>query len=194
MMAPYDWRLSPSLLEERDGYFSKLKVPSTYATCRLCCHPPMLPHVPPSETHCPVPATGLPTISQPTSQSVGTKICCNPLKALSSTLQTLTLCFVQVGIEILVKRNKQKAVILAHSLGGTHAIYFIQWVGAQEGGTKWLSDNVHAMTGIGAAFLGAPKTLAVSRTSPDCRIRPVSLPLTLSHSLSLTLRFLLLIL
>eukprot|EP00657_Telonema_sp_P-1_P004129 TRINITY_DN19557_c0_g1_i1.p1 TRINITY_DN19557_c0_g1~~TRINITY_DN19557_c0_g1_i1.p1 ORF type:complete len:184 (-),score=29.55 TRINITY_DN19557_c0_g1_i1:8-559(-) len=85
-----DWRLAANTLEQRDGYFTKLKA--------------------------------------------------------------------QIGI--MVERSGHKAVLLAHSLGGTIALYFLHFVAAQPSGDQWLSEHIHAVTGIGAAWLGAPKTLA----------------------------------
>lgn len=40
MAVPYDWRLSPSILEERDIYFHKLKYVSTslHLAHLVCCH------------------------------------------------------------------------------------------------------------------------------------------------------------
>ena len=85
--APYDWRLPPAKLEERDFYFSAL----------------------------------------------------------------------MTQIEFLHRTNKEKVVLMAHSMGNRCVQYFMWFAEAQQPG--WVDAHVHAFLALGPPFLGAPKAM-----------------------------------
>lgn len=59
-------------------------------------------------------------------------------------------------VETLVETNcGRRVVMVAHSLGANHALYFFNWVEVREAG--WVEQHVASLTTIGGAFLGAPK-------------------------------------
>mmetsp|Transcript_1417 Transcript_1417/g.2985 ORF Transcript_1417/g.2985 Transcript_1417/m.2985 type:complete len:739 (+) Transcript_1417:101-2317(+) len=59
----------------------------------------------------------------------------------------------------------EKVVMISHSMGGTVAYYFLQWVvadvkiGGGGGGKKWVEKHVHAFVNIAGTLLGAPKAI-----------------------------------
>ena len=57
------------------------------------------------------------------------------------------------------KMNQERVVVLCHSMGNRTFQYFLQWMKIQEGGQKWIDENIHAFLAVGAPFLGAPKTV-----------------------------------
>lgn len=62
-------------------------------------------------------------------------------------------------VETLVETNDgMRVVMLAHSLGANHALYFFAWVESKDPG--WVERNVESLVTIGGAFLGAPKCLS----------------------------------
>lgn len=58
--------------------------------------------------------------------------------------------------QILLKR--EKAVIVAHSLGALVFHYFMQWV--SNGDPSWVADHVHSVVYLAAPLLGAPKAVS----------------------------------
>jgi len=86
--APYDWRLSPRMLEERDMYFTELKQ----------------------------------------------------------------------MIQQLVADNKQKVVVLAHSLGTRVFHYFLLWI-EDTAGRSWIDEKIDLWIPVGPLWLGAPKSI-----------------------------------
>ena len=50
----------------------------------------------------------------------------------------------------------EKAVIVAHSMGGNFMLFFFQWV-TKHRGLKWVDEHVHALVMIAAPALGVPK-------------------------------------
>jgi phospholipid:diacylglycerol acyltransferase len=87
-MLSYDWRLSVSKAEERDGFLSEMK----------------------------------------------------------QTIETRLLI------------DKQKVVILSHSMGSSHVLYFLKWVEQIE--PNWVDKHVHAFTNIAGPLLGLPKAMS----------------------------------
>ena len=57
------------------------------------------------------------------------------------------------------KMNQERVVVLCHSMGNRTFQYFLQWMKIQEGGQKWIDENIHAFLAVGAPFLGASKTV-----------------------------------
>lgn len=56
-----------------------------------------------------------------------------------------------------------KVVLIAHSMGGSVATYFLQWVESPlggNGGPTWVSDHVESWVNIGVPFLGVPKVFS----------------------------------
>eukprot|EP00835_Amoeboradix_gromovi_P001800 NODE_90_length_21806_cov_0.389137.p4 type:complete len:508 gc:universal NODE_90_length_21806_cov_0.389137:7367-5844(-) len=91
-MVPFDWRLSFSMMEERDNTFSKMKN----------------------------------------------------------------------EIELMVKKTKEKAVIISHSMGGNMNLYFIQWITNLD--ANWMNKNVHAWISNGTPFLGTVRGISAVLT------------------------------
>lgn len=88
--APYDWRLPPCKLQERDKYFSWLKI------------------------------------------------------------QT----------ELLARTNKEKVVLISHSMGCRVVSYFLEWIKATvPNAQEWIDSNIHAWMPLGAPLLGAPVSM-----------------------------------
>lgn len=59
----------------------------------------------------------------------------------------------------------EKVVMMSHSMGGTVAYYFLQWVvsdvkvGGGGGGKNWVEKYLHSFINIAGTLLGAPKTI-----------------------------------
>ena len=71
----------------------------------------------------------------------------------------------KMKIEFMRIQNKEKVVILGHSMGNRCAQYFLSW--ADKNYPGWLDENVHAFLAMGPPFLGASKTLRAV-VSGDC--------------------------
>ena len=63
----------------------------------------------------------------------------------------------RLRIEELVMLSGEKAVVVAHSMGGFNWLYFQGWVTEQD--PTWIGRHVEAVVAAGAHFLGAPATL-----------------------------------
>ena len=68
-----------------------------------------------------------------------------------------TLSRMKMEIELLVRKNKEKAVIMAHSLGGLMTHYFIHWVTNID--PEWMNTYIHAWIPNSAPFLGSPESV-----------------------------------
>ncbi|KAL7554962.1 hypothetical protein ACHAWF_018526 [Thalassiosira exigua] len=59
----------------------------------------------------------------------------------------------------------EKVILISHSMGGTVAYYFLQWVvadaklGGGGGGKHWIERHVHAFINIAGTLLGVPKAI-----------------------------------
>lgn len=65
-------------------------------------------------------------------------------------------------IELLVETNKEKVVVVPHSMGSLFFLFFLKWVEAPcpqggGGGPDWVANHVAKILNIGAPFLGVPK-------------------------------------
>ena len=69
-----------------------------------------------------------------------------------------TFSKMKVEIEFMVKKSKEKAVILTHSLGGNFNLYFIQWVNHLD--PEWMNKHIHAWISNGTPFLGSVKPMS----------------------------------
>mmetsp|Transcript_28528 Transcript_28528/g.88281 ORF Transcript_28528/g.88281 Transcript_28528/m.88281 type:complete len:566 (-) Transcript_28528:14-1711(-) len=56
-------------------------------------------------------------------------------------------------IEILVKRDGVKAVLLGHSMGASVCMFFLSWVELNEPG--WTEKHIHTFVSLGGSLLGA---------------------------------------
>ncbi|KAH3759738.1 phospholipid:diacylglycerol acyltransferase [Pelomyxa schiedti] len=68
-------------------------------------------------------------------------------------------------IEMAKSVQRERVVLLAHSMGSPLLFYFFKWVESPlggNGGPNWVNDHdhVHAFINIGGAFLGAPKSVS----------------------------------
>lgn len=66
----------------------------------------------------------------------------------------------KLNIEFTVRRNGQKAVVVAHSMGSIVAHYFLQWVESPlggNGGPDWAHKHIEAFVNVAGALLGVPK-------------------------------------
>ena len=61
-------------------------------------------------------------------------------------------------VEQQVDALGEKAVIVAHSMGGNFMLYFFQWV-AKHRGLLWVDEHVHALVMIASPALGVPKAV-----------------------------------
>eukprot|EP00834_Sanchytrium_tribonematis_P003799 NODE_160_length_15021_cov_0.894786.p4 type:complete len:509 gc:universal NODE_160_length_15021_cov_0.894786:6132-4606(-) len=55
-------------------------------------------------------------------------------------------------IENMVRKTKEKAVVISHSMGGNINLYFMQWVTQND--PLWMERNIHAWVSNGTPFLG----------------------------------------
>merc|ERR1719199_2009447 len=62
-------------------------------------------------------------------------------------------------IERMVQRSGEKAIIVAHSMGGNFMLYLMQWV-TRERGSAWVDEHIRSVVKIATPALGVPKTLA----------------------------------
>ena len=60
-------------------------------------------------------------------------------------------------IEQMHQRNKEKVVVITHSMGARIFQYFLHWI--HEADPTWCDTHIHAFLPIGPPFLGAPKAL-----------------------------------
>jgi phospholipid:diacylglycerol acyltransferase len=73
----------------------------------------------------------------------------------------------KASIEVAYATSNEKAVILSHSMGGNHALFFLNWVetskrgGGGGGGSRWVNKHIAANICIAAPYLGVPKALPV---------------------------------
>lgn len=66
------------------------------------------------------------------------------------------------SIESYKRRQGQKTVIVAHSMGATVMMYFLKWVEAEhggKGGPDWVENHIETIVTIGGTFLGVPKAM-----------------------------------
>ncbi|ERN13258.1 hypothetical protein AMTR_s00040p00234940 [Amborella trichopoda] len=68
-------------------------------------------------------------------------------------------------IELMVRTNGHKVVVVPHSMGVLYFLHFIKWVEAPTpmgggGGPHWCHNHIKAVMNIGPAFLGVPKALS----------------------------------
>lgn len=65
-------------------------------------------------------------------------------------------------IEITVKAEGEKAVILCHSMGGSVLLYFLHWVESDlggKGGKQWVEEYIDSVVNIAGTMLGAVKSI-----------------------------------
>ena len=64
-------------------------------------------------------------------------------------------------IELLLDANNgNKAVVIAHSMGATVWLYFMQWVSQPKvGGRDWVSNHIATFVSMAGTNLGAPRSL-----------------------------------
>lgn len=70
---------------------------------------------------------------------------------------------IEVAVHVAGQRRGQesaKAIVLAHSMGGSVLLYFLKFMEAQPGGTQWISDHIDSIVCLGVPFLGAMAPLA----------------------------------
>lgn len=65
-------------------------------------------------------------------------------------------------IEMFVETNREKVVVVPHSMGSLYFLFFLKWVEAPApagggGGPDWVARHVAKVLNIGAPFLGVPK-------------------------------------
>ncbi|KAF9194642.1 hypothetical protein BGZ51_008573 [Haplosporangium sp. Z 767] len=69
----------------------------------------------------------------------------------------------KASLELSLKVNGEKQVLVAHSMGSSVLFYFFKWVESEDGGNggpNWVNDHVHTFVNIAGPMLGVPKTLA----------------------------------
>ena len=74
----------------------------------------------------------------------------------------------RLRIEYMRLSNRERVVLLAHSMGNRVTQYFLQWILDQpELGQEWIDVNIHAFFALGPPFLGATKCVRAV-VSGDC--------------------------
>ena len=61
--------------------------------------------------------------------------------------------------ELNLQLHGKKSVLLAHSMGGNVAFYFLKWV-EHEAGEGWVDKHVEGITLIAGSMLGVPKAMS----------------------------------
>jgi phospholipid:diacylglycerol acyltransferase len=61
------------------------------------------------------------------------------------------------NVELQVKMNGQRAVVITHSMGGLVFLYFLKWVENSSHGAAWIERNIESVVNLGVPFLGATK-------------------------------------
>ena len=69
-------------------------------------------------------------------------------------------------IEFMREQNKERVVLMAHSMGNRCTQYFLTWVNENHPG--WTDKNVHAFLALGPPFLGASKSVRAVITGDCC--------------------------
>lgn len=61
-------------------------------------------------------------------------------------------------IEFLHKRNNEKVVIAAHSMGSLVTLYFLQWINNTD--KSWIGNHLESFVNIAGPLLGVPKSIS----------------------------------
>jgi hypothetical protein len=68
--------------------------------------------------------------------------------------------WMKMQCELLLRVNKEKVVLISHSMGCRTTSYFFEWIKANvENAEEWLDTHIHAWMALGAPLLGAPVTM-----------------------------------
>ncbi|KAG0661838.1 hypothetical protein C6P46_003729 [Rhodotorula mucilaginosa] len=66
-------------------------------------------------------------------------------------------------IELNLKINRKKTVLVSHSMGGPLLLWFFKWVEAPEfgnGGTDWVERHIDSWVNVAGTMLGVPKAMS----------------------------------
>eukprot|EP01084_Bolivina_argentea_P319853 554830_1 len=83
----------------------------------------------------------------------------------------------KLEIELKVKLNGEKAVMMGHSMGGNIANYFMQWVDARD--KQWVDTYIESILFLASPLLGVPKYVSMA-LSGEC-LEMLLLPPGISH-------------
>ncbi|KAK6944768.1 Lecithin:cholesterol/phospholipid:diacylglycerol acyltransferase [Dillenia turbinata] len=101
-----------------------------------------------------------------------------------------TMSRIKSNIELMVKTNGKKVVVIPHSMGTLYFLHFMKWVEAPApmgggGGPDWCAKHIKAVLNIGAPFLGVPKAVAgiFSAEAKDIAVARAFAPVVLDNDI-----------
>ncbi|KAK6941333.1 Lecithin:cholesterol/phospholipid:diacylglycerol acyltransferase [Dillenia turbinata] len=101
-----------------------------------------------------------------------------------------TMSRIKSNIELMVKTNGKKVVVIPHSMGTLYFLHFMKWVEAPApmgggGGPDWCDKHIKAVLNIGAPFLGVPKAVAgiFSAEAKDIAVARAFAPVVLDNDI-----------